>query len=127
VAFLPNGADLLAADSAGQNLVLIQNVETDAAASVVLALNQPADALAVSADGNVTAVASGATVSLLNLASGQTSSINCNCRAAQFDRLAGNLILHIADAQSGSDLLLDADAAQPRLMTLFGMNGGIAQ
>jgi hypothetical protein len=127
LAFLPNGTDLLATDASTQSLVLIRNAQTDDAASVVLSFDQEADALAVSADGTTAALASPGAVTLINLAGGQTTSISCNCRAANFDRLEGNLVLHMADSQSGSELLLDADASQARLMSLFSLNGGSAQ
>lgn len=127
LAFSPNGTDLLATDAAAQSLVLIRNAQTDAAASVVLSLAQETDALAVSADGTMAALASPGSVTLVSLAGGQATSVSCHCRAAHFDRLEGNLVLHMADTQSGSELLLDADAAQARVMSLFSVNGGSAQ
>jgi hypothetical protein len=127
LAFLPNGTDLLATDASAQSLVLIRNAQTDAASSVVLSLDQEADALAIASDGSLAALASPGAVTLVSLLTGQTTSVSCNCRTANFDRLEGNLVLHMADAQSGSDLLLDADAAQARVMTLFSVNGGSAQ
>jgi hypothetical protein len=93
----------------------------------VLSLDQEADALAIASDGSLAALASPGAVTLVSLLTGQTTSVSCNCRTANFDRLEGNLVLHMADAQSGSDLLLDADAAQARVMTLFSVNGGSAQ
>jgi hypothetical protein len=125
--FLPDGTDLLATDASAQSLVLIRNAPTDAASSVVLSLDKEADALAVASDGNLAALASPDAVTLVSLVSGQTTSISCNCRTASFDRLEGNLVLHMTDSQSGSELLLDADAAQARVMTLFSVNGGSAQ
>lgn len=127
LAFLPNGTDLLAIDAAAQNLMLIRNAQTDAAASVVLSLGQESDALAVSADGATAALASPGALTLVSLASGQTTSISCNCRTENFDRLEGNLVLHLTDTQSGSELLLDADASQARVMSLISLNGGSAQ
>ena len=127
LAFLPNGADLLATDSGAQNLILIRNVQTDAAASVVLSLNQPAEALSVSADGTTAALSSPGTLTFVNLKSGQMQAISCGCRTARFDRLEGNLVLYMTDSQSGSQWLLDADGAQPRVMSLFSVNGVSAQ
>ncbi|HME06888.1 MAG TPA: hypothetical protein VKG25_07550 [Bryobacteraceae bacterium] len=122
LAFLPNGTDLLAADAAAQNLTLIRDVLTDAAASVVLSLHQEPDAVAVSADGSRAALASPGTLTIVSLADGTTTSISCSCQAARFDRLAGNLVLHLTDSQSGSELLLDADSAQARVMSLSSVN-----
>jgi len=127
LAFLPNGTDLLATDGAAQTLMLIRNARTDAATSVVLSLDQEPDALAVSADGSMAAVASPGSVTLVSLAGGHATSVSCNCQAAHFDRLEGNLVLHMADTQSGSELLLDADASEARVMSLFSLNGGSAQ
>ena len=127
LAFLPNGVDLLATDRVAQNLTLIRNVQTDAAASVVLSLNQPAEALSVAADGITAALSSPGTLTFVNLNSGQTQAISCGCRTARFDRLEGNLVLYMTDSQSGSQWLLDADGAQPRVMSLFSVNGVSAQ
>jgi hypothetical protein len=127
LAFLPNGTDLLAADAEAQNLMLIRNAQTDAAVSVVLSLHQELDALAVAADGTMAAALSPGSVTFVSLAGGPATSISCHCQAAHFDRLEGNLVLHMADTQSGSDFLLDADAAQARVMSLFSLNGGSAQ
>ncbi len=126
LAFLPNGTDLLATDAAAQNLTLIRNVLTDAAASVVLSLHQEPDAVAVSADGRTAALASPGALTIVSLGDGHTSSISCSCQAARFDRLQGNLVVHLTDSQSGSELLLDADAAQARVISL-SVNGGTAQ
>ena len=127
LAFLPNGTDLLAADAAAQNLTLIRNVQTDAAASVVLSLHQEPDAVAVSKDGATAALSSPNALTIVRLADGHTTSISCTCQASRFDRLEGNLVLHMTDSQSGSELLLDADAAQARVISLSSGNGGSAQ
>jgi len=127
LAFLPNGADLLAADASAQNLTLIRNVQTDAAASVVLSLHQKPDAVAVAADGTLAALATPGALTILRLSDGHATSISCSCRTARFDRLEGNLVLHMTDSQSGSELLVDADAAQARVMSLSTGNAGAAQ
>jgi hypothetical protein len=127
LAFLPNGTDVLATDSAAQNITLIKNILTDDAASVILSLHQEPDALAVAADGTLAALASPGAVTIVRLADGHTTSISCGCQTTRFDRLQGNLVLHLTDSQSGSDFLLDADSAQARVLTLSAVNGGSAQ
>ena len=127
LAFLPNGNDLLAADGAGQTLTLIQDVQNTAAASVVLTVSEKPGALAVSGDGSQAALGLADNVTIVNLASGAANSIACGCQAARFDLLVGNLVARIIDAQTGSELLLDADSAQPRIASLPDLNLGVAQ
>ena len=127
LAFLPNGNDLLAADGAAQTLTLIQDVQNTAAASVVLSVSEKPGALAVSADGSEAALGLADNVTIVDLASGAANSITCNCQAASFDLLQGNLIARIIDAQTGSQLLLDADSAQPRIASLPDLNLGSVQ
>ncbi len=128
LAFLPNGNDLLAADGAGQTLTLIQDVQnTAAAASVVLTVTEKPGALAVSGDGSQAALGLADNVTIVNLASGAANSIPCGCQAARIDLLVGNLVARIIDAQTGSELLLDADSAQPRIASLPDLNLGVAQ
>ena len=127
LAFLPNGNDLLAADGAGQTLTMIQDVQNAAAASVVLSVSEKPGALAISADGSQAALGLADNVTVVNLASGAASSIACGCRAARFDLLLGNLVARIIDAQTGSQLLLDGDSAQPRIASLPELNLGVAQ
>jgi hypothetical protein len=126
LAFLPNGNDLLAADGAGETLTLIQDVQNTAAASVVLNVSEKPGALVVSADGSEAALGLADNVTIVNLASGAANSIACGCQAASFDLLQGNLVARIIDAQTGSQLLLDADSAQPRVGPLPDLNlGGV--
>jgi hypothetical protein len=127
LAFLPNGNDLLAADGAAQALTLIQDVQNTAAASVVLSVSQKPGALVVSADGFEAALGLADNVMVVNLTSGAATSIACGCQAARFDLLTGNLVARIIDAKTGSQLLLDADSAQPRIGSLAEMNLGVAQ
>jgi hypothetical protein len=127
LAFLPNGNDLLAADGAGQTLTLIQDVQNTAAASVVLTVSEKPGALAVSGDGSQAALGLADNVTIVNLASGAANSIAYGCKAARFDLLVGNLVARIIDAQTGSELLLDADSAQPRIASLPDLNLGVAQ
>ena len=127
LAFLPNGNDLLATDGAGQTLTLIQDVQNTAAASVVLTVSEKPGALAVSSDGSLAALGLADNVTIVNLASGAANSIACGCQAARFDLLVGNLVARIIDAQTGSELLLDADSAQPRIASLPDLNLGVAQ
>jgi hypothetical protein len=127
LAFLPNGSDLLATDGAGETLTLIQDVQNTAAASVVLSVNEKPGALAVSGDGSEAALGLADNVTIVNLASGAANSIACGCQAASFDLLQGNLVARIVDANTGSELLLDADSAQPRIAPLPDLNLGSAQ
>jgi hypothetical protein len=127
LAFLPNGNDLLAADGAGHTLTLIQDVQNTAAASVVLTVSEKPGALAVSGDGSQAALGLADNVTIVNLASGAANPIACGCQAASIDLLVGNLVARIIDAQTGSELLLDADSAQPRIASLPDLNLGAAQ
>jgi len=127
LAFLPNGSDLLATDGAGETLTLIQDVQNTAAASVVLTVNEKPKALAVSGDGSEAALGLADNVTIVNLASGAANSIACGCQAASFDLLQGNLVARIVDANTVSELLLDADSAQPRIAPLPDLNLGSAQ
>jgi hypothetical protein len=127
LAFLPNGNDLLAADGAAQTLTLIQDIQNTAAASVVLSVSQKPGALVVSADGSQAALGLADNVTIVNLASGAANSIACGCQATRFDLLAGNLVARLIDAQTGSEMLLDADSVQPRIASLAELNLGVAQ
>jgi hypothetical protein len=125
MAFMPNGTDLLAADAGAQTLVLIQDVQNGAASSIVLTLDQKPGALAVSADGMraALALANAKAVTVVDLNAGAARSVPCNCEAVNLDPLAGNLVLQMVDAQSGSLLVLDADRAQAQVSTLLGLSG----
>ena len=127
LAFLPNGNDLLAMDSAAQSLTLIQDVQNTAASSVVLSVSQKPGALAVSSDGSEAALGLADSVTVVNLAGGAATSIACSCQTARFDLLEGNLVARIIDGQTGSQFLLDADSAQPRIGSLPELNLGVAQ
>ena len=125
--FLPNGNDLLATDGVAQTLTLIQDLQNTAAASVVLSVSEKPGALVVSADGSEAALGLADSVTIVNLSSGAASSIACSCQAARFDLLQGNLVARIVDAQTGVQLLLDADSAQPRVASLPELSLGVAQ
>ena len=126
LAFLPNGNDLLAADATAQSLTLIQDIQNMAASSVVLSVRQKPGALVVSRDGSQAALGLADNVTVVNLASGAAVSIACACQAARVDLLEGNLVARIIDAQTGSQLLLDADSATPRIASLPDLNlGGV--
>jgi len=127
LAFLPNGNDLLAMDSAAQSLTLIQDVQNTAVSSVVLSVSQKPGALAVSSDGSEAALGLADSVTVVNLAGGAATSIACSCQTARFDLLEGNLVARIIDGQTGSQFLLDADSAQPRIGSLPELNLGVAQ
>jgi len=127
LAFLPNGNDLLAMDSAAQSLALIQDVQNTAVSSVVLSVSQKPGALAVSSDGSEAALGLADSVTVVNLAGGAATSIACSCQTARFDLLEGNLVARIIDGQTGSQFLLDADSAQPRIGSLPELNLGVAQ
>lgn len=127
LAFLPNGNDLLAADAAAQSLTLIQDIQNTAATSVLLNVNETPGALIVSLDGSEAALGLADNVTVVNLASGAANSIACGCQAARFDLLTGNLVARIIDGQSGAQLLLNADAAQPWVASLPDLNTGVAQ
>jgi hypothetical protein len=127
LAFLPNGNDLLAMDSTTQSLTLIQDVQNTAASSVVLSVSQKPGALAVSSDGSEAALGLADSVTVVNLAGGAATSIACSCQTARFDLLEGNLVARIIDGQTGSQFLLDADSAQPRIGSLPELNLGVAQ
>ena len=127
LAFLPNGNDLLATDGVAQTLTLIQDLQNTAAASVVLSVSEKPGALVVSADGSEAALGLADNVTIVNLSSGAANSIACSCQAARFDLLQGNLVARIVDAQTGSQLLLDGDSAQPRVASLPELNLAVAQ
>jgi len=127
VAFLPNGADVLAVDAGSGNLVLIQDVQNAAATSVLASFDSEPGAIAVAQDGTAAALAGAGTITLVSLAGGATASISCHCTAQALDPLEGNLVMHLTDSQSGSELLVDADSVVPRVLTLLSVNGGSAQ
>ena len=127
LAFLPNGNDLLALDSAAQALTLIRDVQNTAVSSVVLSVIEKPGALVVSTDGSQAALGLADNVTVVSLPGGAATSIACSCQTARFDLLEGNLVARIIDANTGSQLLLDADSAQPRIESLPELNLGAAQ
>ena len=94
---------------------------------MVLTASEKPGALVVSGDGSQAALGLADNVTVVNLSSGAANSIACGCQAARFDLLQGNLVARIIDAQTGSQLLLDADAAQPWIASLPELNLGVAQ
>jgi len=121
--FLPNG-NLLAADGASQNLLLIPD---GGDSSVVLHVDQKPVALAASVDGTQAVVAAANSIMLVRLDGSGASTVTCNCQASRLEPLAGNLVLQLVDPQSGSLLVLDGDGPEIRITTLLAMNGGGAQ
>jgi hypothetical protein len=120
IIFTPNGTDLLAADSSALALTRIRDAATAPSISVVGSLAQKTDAIVVSADETLAALASAERISVLSLASGAVNSVACHCANVRLESLEGNLVLHFADSESGAQLVADADSAEFRITTLLG-------
>lgn len=118
VAFAPNG-DVLAADSARLELV---RISANGALTSVALLPEAATSIAEASEGGAVAVLAGKYVVVIPQ-TGDASTLDCSCEAKALDALTGNLVA----ALRGTSLVLDADAAAPRLTTLFHITGGSAQ
>lgn len=120
IAFMPNGTDLLAADSSALSLTRIRDAETAPAVSVVGNLAKKTVAIVVSADETLAALASAESLSVMNLTTGATNSAACRCVNVRSGSLEGNLVLHFSDSETGSQMLADADSAEFRVTPLLG-------
>jgi DNA-binding beta-propeller fold protein YncE len=127
IAFLPNGNDMLAVDAGARNLLLIRDVRSSPASTVIAALDQDPGAVAVSYDGAMAALAAGGDVVTVNLTDGASRVIGCGCRVSAFNRLAGNLVFHAEDIRTGATLIVNAGTLEPQVARVPEIGGAPLQ
>jgi nitrite reductase/ring-hydroxylating ferredoxin subunit len=127
IAFMPNGSDLLAVDAGARSLLLIRDVKTAPASSVIARLDQDLGAVAASTDGTMAALVAGDDLLTVNIADGSTRQITCACRVSRFDRLTGNLVFHAVDVRTGAALIVNAGTLEPQVARLPEIGGAQLQ
>jgi hypothetical protein len=111
LAFAPNSRALAIADlDRGQVLVT-------GAGAVSREFEKPSG-VAFSADGRKLAVASAArsAVGVIDLASGQTITVACECGVETLARARGNAVFRLSESAKGRAPMLDGDGAEPRIV-----------
>jgi hypothetical protein len=119
IAFLQNSRDAVAADYDRNEIILIRDV-TGAAQRVVLAgeregIAKPI-AVAVSNQNQQVLAASAGAVAMLGLDGGPPTLVACPCSLSGLHRLKGEAVFRLNDPSSDPMYLLDAGAAQPRVL-----------
>jgi len=110
LAFSADGNDVIAADSAHDELVRITG---EGGRVSIASLPETAGAIAVSRDGESFAVSLASSLLVVS-ATGAVAPVVCDCQPKGLDILQGGLAVHVR----GTALLLDADAGEPRLTRL---------
>ena len=120
-AFLPGARDVIIADGPGSEIYLVRDAvvsgETTLLASEGKEISEPI-AVAVSRDGKRAFAASGSgrQVALIDLAAKTVSAISCPCSPSELAALNGNAVFRLTAPAAGPMWLLDADAAEPRIV-----------
>ncbi len=128
IAFL-NGLDsALVADSAGNQVALIQHVSGAVQASTVATsvegIAQPA-AVQPSLDNRFAVVANAGskTITMVNLQSGTANSVACGCQPAFLARWKGSAVFQVGALQDGSLVAFDGDQGRARVVFIGGAEG----
>jgi hypothetical protein len=121
MAFLPGSDTALLADATMNNVIeashLTANLSLSSIASATDGVSKPL-AVAISADGNLAAVANNNGSSVLRLdLSGQSAPIKtaCNCSPSELEPLAGNFAFQLNEAGSGTVWAFDGNGSKPRV------------
>ncbi|MEO8098130.1 MAG: hypothetical protein ABI811_10545 [Acidobacteriota bacterium] len=126
LAFVSDSDEIIAAEGDRGELVRLTSA---GGRSAVAAVGSGVTAIAVAAEGNQIAVASSHAVAVVR-ENGDVISVACKCEPRGFEALQGNLVLRIVEA-GGTIRILDADAAEPRVITMSNISevaaGGSAQ
>lgn len=122
-AFIANRHDALIADDGAQEVFLIQNIDTEATRKPVSSFAEGFEAfsgVAASDDGSTVFVTSksSAAVAVVNLDSGSVAVLSCPCSSAGLHRLKGFNVFRLSNPWDGPVAVLDASAAEPRIILL---------
>jgi hypothetical protein len=122
MAFLPGADAALLADAAANTVVeashLTTNISLTPLAAAADGVSQPV-AVAVSADGQLAAVANSNGSSILRLdLSGKTAPVTtiCHCSPTKLEPLAGNFAFRLNDPGSGTVWAFDGNGSLPRVL-----------
>jgi WD40 repeat protein len=125
VTFIPGTHDLLAVDDTLDQIVLMRRADADVEISTLAAAAEGIAGpfkIAVSADAQKVIVANSRTQSVLviDLASRALTFLACDCNLEGLYRTQGNAVFRLTGSPDSAMSLLDADAPEPRILTIPG-------
>lgn len=116
LAFLAGNHDAVAADTAGNRLLLIRNADGSGETKVLAENLQPA-LVAVSRDNRKAyATTSAGIIWSVDLQSGETHQTDCGCAITSLQRLSGNALFRLTGDPSNPLLLFEDHEAGPRIL-----------
>jgi hypothetical protein len=118
--FMKNRSDLIVADGAANQIV---RFTAPAQGTSRITIAEERDGIldpigvGISLDGRrvFTGMGSGTIISA-DLATGQLTTIVCNCRPSTMQQLKGNAVFRLTDVDYSGILILDGDAEEPRIV-----------
>jgi hypothetical protein len=118
--FMKNRSDLIVVDGAGNQIVRF-TAPADGTSRITIAEERDGvlDPIGVGAslDGRrVFAGMGSGTIISADLATGQLTTILCNCRPSTMQQLKGNAVFRLTDIEYSGILILDGDAEEPRIV-----------
>jgi len=119
--FLPGSRDAIIADGPASRIYLVRDALGSGEMTLLASPEQEIlgpIAVAVSRDGKRAFAASGrgGRLALIDLAAGTVSAIPCSCSPSELAPLNGNAVFRLTPPTAGPMWLLDADAAEPRIV-----------
>lgn len=118
-AFLNASGDLVAVEPGASRLVLVRDAASEAHVSMIASADfAMAATAAVSADNKLAIVASRGWVSVIDIATGATANVACECAAGELERVAGNAVFRLTRSLKSGLTFLDAEAGEPRIFSI---------
>jgi hypothetical protein len=118
--FLPQRHDAVIADEASRQVFLLLDAGQSAISVPLVGFGPrsgPVSGLAASDDGmRVFVTRKSENVTLVDLATGLSSSISCNCQSTGLHQLKGSAVFRLSDPADGPIAVLDASSSQPRII-----------
>lgn len=121
--FIKGRHDVVVADDAAQEVFLILGVDGTANRVPVASFGEGFDSIssvAASDDSQRIFISSkgAGTVTIVDLATGLSSALPCNCQTSGLHRLKGNSVFRLSDLSDRPVALLDASSPEPRVIVI---------
>ena len=118
--FLPQRHDAVIADEASRQVFLLLDAGQSAISVPLVGFaprSGPVSGLAASDDGmRVFVTRKSENITLVDLTTGLSSSISCQCQSTGLHRLTGPALFRLSDPSDGPIAVLDASSSQPRII-----------
>jgi len=129
--FLAGRHDVVIADDAAQEVFLLSNVDQEASRLPVASFGDGFNAfsgVAASGDGLRIFISSrkSESITIVDLESGVSSVLACNCLSTGFKPLKGTSIFRLSDPTDGPVAVLDASSAEPRIIIVPVVSAPVA-